>query len=124
MKETPHDKRRARARRRFAAVGTILHAIWGEPPPDYALTQDEILGEVETALTGQRRSKGRAAKPQNSNDSVVALIREHRADDFRGRFTAKRAIVTRDWLQANHGIYKSADAVTKMINRAKKKPRK
>jgi hypothetical protein len=66
MKETLHAKRRARTKRRFRAIGTILHALWGEAPPDYALSQKEILAEVETAIVGQRRSKDR--KPTSEWD--------------------------------------------------------
>jgi hypothetical protein len=120
---TAHAKRRARTRQRFRAVGTILNALWGEAQPDYALSQQEILAEVETALVGQRRSKGRPAKPQNSNESVIELLRAQRAHDFVGRFTLARADRTRVWLQ-ERAIYKSADAVTKLINREKKRHRR
>jgi hypothetical protein len=86
------------------------------------LTPAEIKTEFETARTGERRSKGRPAKPQNSNDVVVKLLRAHRASDFVGRFTLARAVKTQAWLE-KRGTFKSIEAVTKLINR-EKKPRK
>lgn len=130
-----HAKRRARTRRRFAAIGTIYAAalndiarqypllgrlLGGEvPTPEYALSPVELRAEFELIRVGQRRKSGRPAKPANSNDSLIALLREHRADDFKGRFTLKRAKATQKWLR-QRGEYKSVEAITRMVNRAKR----
>lgn len=143
---TAHAKRRARTKRRMAAIGSIVWAVGAGlklaaetadenlsseellkrlaavPLPPGALTPAELNAELETVRVGQRRSKGRPAKPQNTNDGVIALLREHRASDFRGRFTLARANETKAWLYAR-GIHKSTDAVAKLISREKKRRR-
>lgn len=75
--------------------------------------------ETQVARVGQARKAGRPPKPANSNDQVAALLRAQRPDDFKGRFTLKRAEATRRWLEG-HRVFKSTDAVTKLINRAKR----
>jgi hypothetical protein len=92
------------------------------PPPPWALTPEALKAEMELALVGQRRSRGRPKKPGNSNDSIVALLREHRAADFNDRFTLSRADATRRWLE-RRGIHKSNDALIKLIHRAKRPKR-
>ena len=60
------------------------------PIPEGGLTPAEVNAELELVRVGQRRKTARPAKPSNSNDAVVALLREHRPDDFNGRFTLAR----------------------------------
>jgi hypothetical protein len=94
----------------------------GSAPP-YLLTRDEVNAELEIALVGQRRKNGRPSKPRNCNDAVLDLLREQRPKDFVGRFTLTRADLTRKWLEGKR-IYKSTDAVLKMVNRAKRKTKR
>jgi hypothetical protein len=73
----------------------------------------------KAVVDGLNRSRGRPPKPENSNDTVVALLKTHRPEDFQGRFTLKRAEATRIWLEG-HKVFKSTDAVTKLVNRTKR----
>ena len=144
--KTPHQIRRERTRRRFAAALTVYHQAGRNvetrgkddplmaafartlfpanlregPMPSYALTEREVQAEVEMARVGQRRKAGRPAEPQNTNSRVIALLKTHRPTDFRGRFTLARAQKTRIWLE-RHGIYKSVDSIIKMMGRQKRR---
>ena len=139
-----HAKRRARTKRRFAAINTLFQAVsmyaaavaegltpeqalkrlQDTPIPEEFLTPAEFNAELELMRVGQRRKNGRPAKPSNTNDAVVALLREHRPDDFKGRFTLARAEATRNWLEGQkiegRKICKTIEAVTKLVNRAKR----
>lgn len=82
--------------------------------------RDEPLARAfKRILAGEARHENRSPRPANSNAPAIALLRKHRADDFKGRFTLKRAEATQKWLQ-RHGKYKSTDAITRMVNRAKR----
>ena len=84
----------------------------------YLDTHDWLMKANRSAIAGMQRRGGRPPKPENSNDKIIALLREHRPLDFKGRFTLARAEATRKWLERRK-IYKSTDAITKMVNRAK-----
>jgi hypothetical protein len=79
----------------------------------------EVKRQEKRIVDGHRRKDGRPPKPENSNDAVTTLLREKRPEDFNGRFTLRRAMDTQAWLEARK-VYKSADAVTKLVNRAKR----
>jgi hypothetical protein len=99
-----------------------LKRLQDTPIPEGGLTPAEVNSELQLARVGQRRKSGRPGKPSNTNDDVLALLREHRPDYFNGRFTLARAEATRKWFeQPPRKIYKSTDAVTKLVNRAKRR---
>lgn len=93
------------------------HPDW--PYIRYTKYLNKSLGAYKRVEHGVARHKNRPSKPQNSNDEIIALLRKCRPHDFMGRFGVKSAEETRRWLERRK-IYKSTDAITKMINRAKK----
>ncbi len=76
--------------------------------------------ETQIADVGQRRKAGRPSKPQNSNDQIIALLKKCRPLDFIGRFGLRQAQNAKLWLEGKK-IYKSTDAITKLVNRAKRR---
>jgi hypothetical protein len=126
---TAHEKRRARTRRRFAAIGTIIHAIAvaaqvraaaeaaGEvltadeerarvqaqleanPLPPGVLGPDETAAEIKTLRVGQRRKNGRPPKPANSNDALIERLHTRFHDLLTAPATADRIADMQDWLR-------------------------
>jgi hypothetical protein len=91
--------------------------------PSWAPAPATTNAEFTVVQVGQRRANGRPPTPANSNDAVVALLKKHRPNDFKGRFTLGRADDTRKWLE-RRSIHKNLDAVTKLVNRAKRAKQK
>lgn len=104
--------------RNKSEVELMSHPDW--PYIEFTRHLRESGHARKRVMDGVARHENRSKKPANSNDVVVALLREHRPLDFKGRFTLARAGETREWL-ARRRIYKSLDAITKMRNRAKNK---
>lgn len=92
------------------------HPDW--PMVEYTQYLNKSLRAYKRIEHGVARHKSRAPKPQNSNDGIVALLRKNRPHDFIGRFGLKHAEQIRVWL-ARRKIYKTTDAITKMVNRSK-----
>ena len=99
-------------------IAAVLHDAGIQPGPLGEMAA-LLQTETEIARVGQARKAGRPAKPENSNDGIIALLRKHRPLDFVGRFGSRQAEDARLWLERRK-IYKSADAITKMVNRAKR----
>lgn len=103
--------------RNKAEAEQMSHPDW--PYTEWGTRFAEAGRAIKRVVHGAARREGRPEKPANSNDSVIALLRQQRATDFNGRFTLKRAEATRKWLE-RRGVRKSIDAITRMVNRAKR----
>jgi hypothetical protein len=142
---TAHDKRRARTRRRFAAVGTILHALAAAaaaaaeglspeqvserlkntPQPPGTLTPAELKAELELARLGQRRKAGRRDKPANTNDELIALLRGQFPDLLVMPVSQARVAEIQSWLRKQPKVRRrDDDALARAIRRARQRARR